>query len=146
MSLLGVIVFLLLLAIAALHLAWGLGVRFPARGERELVALVIGATGTTKMPSAVQCAAAAAAIFAAGLVALALAGFIRIPVPTGIIGAAGLIAVFVFAGRGIAGYVPAWRRRFSQEPFATLDQRVYSPLCFVLASAFAALFFFRPGM
>jgi hypothetical protein len=145
MSWLGVIVFLLLLAIAALHLAWGFGVRFPARGERELVALVIGATGTTTMPSAAQCAAAAAAIFGAGLVALALAGFIR-SVPAGLVGAAGVIAVLVFAARGIAGYVPAWRRRFSQEPFATLDQRVYAPLCFVLAAAFAALFFYRSGM
>ncbi len=146
MSLLGGTVFLLLLAIAALHLAWGFGVRFPARNERELVALVICATGTTTMPGAAQCAAAAAAIFGAGLVVLALAGLIRVPVPAGIISAAGLIAMFVFAGRGIAGYVPAWRGRFSQEPFATLDQRFYAPLCFLLAAAFAALYFYRPGM
>ena len=33
---------------------------------------------------------------------------------------AGIVAVF--AGRGVAGYTSAWRRRFSEEPFATLDR------------------------
>ena len=38
---------------------------------------------------------------------------------------AGIAAVFV--GRGVAGYTSAWRRRFSEEPFATLDRRALFP-------------------
>ena len=54
---------------------------------------------------------------------------------------AGAVATLVFAGRGIAGYVPVWRARFPREPFATYDRRYYSPLCLILAAAFAALLF-----
>jgi hypothetical protein len=48
MSAVATIVFLLLAAIAALYVAWGFSLRWPARDERSLVALVIGATGKTK--------------------------------------------------------------------------------------------------
>ena len=33
---------------------------------------------------------------------------------------AGIVAVFV--ARGLAGYTSAWRRRFSEQPFARLDR------------------------
>jgi len=100
-----VIVFMSLTAIAIFHAAWGCGVRWPAQDERDLVALVVGATGRTRMPPPLECWAVAAAIFAAGLVAL----------------------------------LPAWRRQFSQEPFATMDRSWYGPLCLLFALAFAML-------
>jgi hypothetical protein len=136
MSIIAVTVFLLLTAIAGLHIAWGLGLRWPARDERGLVALVIGATGQTRMPPLAQCLAAAAAIFAAGVVALLLAGVIRVPLPPGFVTLIGALVFFVFAGRGIAAYVPAWRKRFAQEPFARMDRTWYGPLCLLLAIVF----------
>ena len=47
---------------------------------------------------------------------------------------AGIGAAAVFLGRGVAGYVPAWRAIFSREPFATMDRTYYSPLCLAIAA------------
>ena len=44
---------------------------------------------------------------------------------------------------GLAAYVLAWRLRFSQQPFATLDRYCYGPLSLLLAAAFALLVFRR---
>jgi len=137
MSNVAVAVFLILAVIAGLHVAWGFGLRWPARDERSLVALVIGATDHTRMPSMAQCLLAAAAIFAAGLVALALVRVV--PVPADLASVAGALAAVIFAGRGAAAYVPAWRQRFSQQPFAAMDRTYYGPLCLLLALAFAGL-------
>jgi hypothetical protein len=132
-------VFAILAAIAALHAAWAFRVRWPARDERSLTALVVGQTGLTRMPSRIACLVASAAILIAGLVALALAWPIDIHVAAAAITAIGFLVTGVFAMRGAAAYMPTWRRRFSQEPFATLDQRCYAPLCLLLAAAFAML-------
>jgi hypothetical protein len=139
MTVIAVAIFLLLTAIAALHAAWGFGLRWPAREERSLVALVIGATGQTRMPGLAQCLLAAAAIFAAGVVALLLAGVARVPLPPGFVTLIGVLVFFVFAGRCIAAYIPAWRRRFAQEPFASMDRTWYGPLCLLLAIGFFAI-------
>jgi len=139
MTTLAVMVFLLLAAIAGLHAAWGFGMRWPAEDERDLVALVVGATGRTRMPSLAECLAAAAAIFIPGLVALAAAGLIAAPVSPGLLAAVAALVAAVFAARGFAAYLPAWRRRFAQEPFATLDRSWFGPLCLLLALAFAFL-------
>ena len=39
----------------------------------------------------------------------------------------------------IAGYLPAWRRMYPREPFATRDVRYFSPLCLLVAAGYAAL-------
>jgi hypothetical protein len=145
MTSLAVMLFLALAAIAAVHVAWGLGMRWPAQDERDLVALVIGRTGQTRMPDPVQCFAAAAAIACAGVVALALADLVRVPAPRFLATTAGAIVTLVFAGRGIAAYLPAWRRRFSQEPFAAMDRSWYAPLCLLFAVAFGLLLAQRLG-
>ncbi len=139
MTAIAVAAFVILSVIALLHAAWGFGLRWPARDERGLVALVIGATGRSHMPSLVECLRAAGAIFAAGLVALLLAGVIAVPLPPLLVMLAGAAVTLVFTGRGIAAYVPAWRKRFAQQPFARLDRRYYGPLCLLLALAFAWL-------
>jgi len=139
MTTIAVIVFMSLTAIAIFHAAWGCGVRWPAQNERDLVALVIGATGRTRMPPPLECWAAAAAIFAAGLVALAVSNVVAVPGPPILVTLAGLVVTAVFALRGIAAYLPPWRRRFSQEPFATMDRSWYGPLCLLFALAFVML-------
>jgi hypothetical protein len=139
MNIIATSVFLLLTAIAVLHMAWGFGLCWPAHDERSLVALVIGATGRSRMPSLARCLIAAAAIFAAGLVALALAGTIATQVPAILVTVAGVLTVLVFVGRGIAAYAPAWRRRYSQQPFASMDRTWYGPLCLLLSAGFIVL-------
>jgi len=131
-------IFIVLTAIAAIHVAWGIGMRWPRETEAELVTTVIGHKRGT-MPSPSQCYLAALAIFIPGAIALVLAGVVQTPLPPWLVPLAGAGATLVFAGRGIAGYVPAWHARHPREPFASLDRRYYSPLCLLLAAGFIAL-------
>jgi hypothetical protein len=131
-------IFIVLTAVAAIHVAWGAGMRWPGRTEAELVTMVIGHKRNT-MPSPFQCYLAALAIFIPGAIALMLAGLVQTPLPPWLVLLAGAAAALVFAGRGIAGYVPAWRARHPREPFASLDRHYYSPLCLMLAASLAVL-------
>src|SRR5882757_9075609 len=138
MSFIALAIFLLLTAIAGIHVAWGTGVRWPRKTEAELVTAVIGHR-SDRMPTPNQCYLAALAIFIPGAIALMLAGLVQTPLPPWLVLLAGTAAALVFAGRGIAGYVPVWRARHPREPFASLDRHYYSPLCLMLAAGLAVL-------
>lgn len=138
MSIIAFAIFIVLSSIAVLHVAWGFGVRWPCKTEAELVATVVGYTRST-MPPPRQCYIAAFAIYIPGAIALMLAGLIDASVPSSLVWLAGAGAAAVFAGRGVAGYLPIWRARFPREPFATYDRKYYSPLCLVLATGFVVL-------
>jgi hypothetical protein len=131
-------IFIVLTAIAAVHVAWGFGVHWPRRSETELVTTVIGHRRDT-MPPPFQCYLAALAIFIPGAIALMLAGIVQTALPPWLVTLAGAGAALVFAGRGIAGYVPAWRARHPRQPFASLDRHYYSPLCLMLAAGLVVL-------
>ncbi len=144
MSIIAFAIFIVLTAIAGIHVAWGTGVRWPCKTEAELVATVVGYKKKAMPPSA-ECYLAALAIFIPGVLALMLAGTIGQSISGWIVVLLGAGAASVFLGRGIAGYVPAWRARFSREPFATLDRHYYSPLCLLLAAGFFILLITRLG-
>lgn len=139
MAILAIIVFTILAAIGALHVAWGFGLRWPARNERDLVGLVVGKTNLKKMPPPMQCFVAGTAIFVAGCIALFAANVVRLPLPESFVTFIAIVALSVFLGRGVAGFLPAWRKRFSQQPFADFDRLFYSPLCLAIATAFGFL-------
>jgi hypothetical protein len=139
MTLMAILVFLTLAAIAAFHAAWGFGAAFPAANRDDLFLLVVGARGRTEMPGLLQCLAAATAIFLSGATALLTADLVKLPLPSWMVMMLGVLVTVVFAGRGVAAYTAAWRRRFPKEPFATLDQSWYGPLCLLLAICFATL-------
>jgi hypothetical protein len=140
MNALAVFEAILLAAIAAIHVAWGLGVRWPRSDEKALVALVVG-YDRDRMPSSVRCFLAAGAIFAAATVMALLSGVLNAPIAPWFVALLGIGMTAVFAGRGIAGYLPAWRKRFPRQPFAQLDRRIYSPLCLIIAATCAVLVF-----
>ena len=125
--------------IAVLHAHWGLGGTWPAADAERLAKTAVGTPGITKMPSPTSCFVVAALLscvaswplFAAGLLVEAWPRWLTL------LAGAGIAAVFV--GRGVAGYTAAWRRRFSEEPFASLDRLVYSPLCLVLGAGYIAI-------
>ena len=131
-------IFILLTAIAAVHVAWGFGVRWPRKTEADLVTTVIGHKRDA-MPPPLHCHLAASAIFIPGGFALMLAGLVQTPWPRWLTLLAGASGALVFAGRGVAGYVPAWRALHPREPFASLDRHYYSPLCLLLAASFVVL-------
>jgi hypothetical protein len=55
----------------------------------------------------------------------------------------GVLLALLFIGRGVLGYTPGWRARFSAEPFASLDRKNYSPLCFWIGAGFLILVLMR---
>jgi hypothetical protein len=84
--------------------------------------------------------AVALLVFAAGIIALAVAD----PVAGGLgLTLLGALLALVFIGRGILGYTPRWRAAFPVEPFATLDRRNYSPLCLVIGAGYLFLVLMR---
>ena len=119
-----------LFALAAIHLYWGLGGRWPGHDEASMVEHVVGRTRGMRAPGLLASVAVALALAAGGaLVAVTLT-----PTPwDGWLKAArwGLFAVF--AGRGLAAYVPPVFRYAEGTPFATLNRRAYGPLCLAIA-------------
>jgi len=130
---------LLLLPIAALHFYWGRGGLWPAANEAELIGTVIGNARARRMPPPWLCTLVAAAIAVTAiwpLLLVSVAGSHRLR-PFLMLGGLAIMAAFLL--RGLAGFLPAWRRLHPLEPFASYDRRYYSPLCLLIAAGYAAL-------
>jgi TRAP-type C4-dicarboxylate transport system permease large subunit len=138
-ALLAIVLWAVLAAIAALHAAWGLGSHWPCESEASLVRTVGGTPGATRMYPPSACFTVAALLAGISTWPLFAAGLLPAVWPDWLTRLAGAGIAAIFAARGIAGYVPAWRRLHSAEPFATLDRRVYSPLCFALGAGFLTI-------
>ena len=143
MPIVAVVMSLALLLLALLHAYWGFGGTWPGTDARSLARTVAGHKGTTKMPSAAACLAVAVALLVAAVWPLLLSAEIGAGLPDWLAPLGGLVLAAVFAGRGILGYLPGWRRRTPELPFARLDRLVCSPLCLALGAGFLALLFDR---
>lgn len=139
MTIIGLLAFLILLALSALHAAWAFGSTFPAATEADLARMVAGFRGRDRMPPAAAAAGVALALLGAGLFALDLGGMIALPLPGWLATTGGLALALVFLTRGYLGFTDAWRRLTPEQPFARLDTRFYSPLCLLLGGAFLLL-------
>ncbi|MCO4847882.1 MAG: DUF3995 domain-containing protein [Yoonia sp.] len=124
MTWLELILCIVLAAIAILHTAWAIGLWVPIRDEARLVHAVVGAQGATRMPGPIPCALVASGLVVVILSIIAGPSVVR----TVILIAAGV----VLSLRGSLAWIPFWRRMTPVEPFATLDRRVYGPLCLML--------------
>jgi hypothetical protein len=124
-----------LLLLAALHISWAIGFWIPIRDEATLARTVVGAKGVSRMPGAIACAMVAVALaFAASLPWTPAFPF----QPLFMVGAA-----VVFLLRGMAAYLPSWRKLTPEQPFARLDRQVYGPLCLAIGAGYLFLVF--PG-
>ena len=129
-----------ILSVAGLmHALWGFGVTFPAANEQQLARMVVGKRGITRMPSMAACLFVAACLFAFALLALILGREVPMPVSKWLVAAAGAISAVLFAGRGILGVLPAFERALPEQPFLSLNRRLYSPLIFLIGIGFALL-------
>ncbi|RXT52603.1 hypothetical protein B6S44_17700 [Bosea sp. Tri-44] len=130
---------LLLAVIAGLHAYWGRGGLWPAVSEQELIATVIGNARAKRMPSPGLCLLVALAIAVTAVWPLLLIGTPGTAAlrPLLLLGGFAIMAVFLL--RGVAGFLPAWRRLHPREPFASYDRRYYSPLCLLIAAGYAVL-------
>ena len=138
--LVGSLTFVPLLMVALAHFLWSFGSTWPIRDETLLAQTVVGAPGITRMPNRFLTFIVSLLVFAAGVVALALADHTSGGWPLTLLGA---LLALVFIGRGILGYTPGWRARFPTEPFATLDRKNYSPLCLWVGAGFLILVLMR---
>jgi hypothetical protein len=129
------LVFVPLLAVAIAHLAWSVGSSWPLRDRAMLARTVIGRPGVSRIPRLAALLTAIGAV-AVGTTALALAdksaGGVWLTL-------AGALLAAAFLARGAIGYTTRWRNHFSEEPFATLDRRNYSPLSLLLGTGFLLL-------
>jgi hypothetical protein len=131
-------------AIAALHAYWGLGGFWPAESTEQLAKTVVGRTNIKAMPSPIACFVVAALLAVVAAWPLFCVGLLQAPWPRRVTLLADPLIAGGFIGRGIAGYKPAWREYFSEQPFASLDARVYSPLCILLGAGYGAMMFASP--
>lgn len=133
------LVFIPLLAISMVHFMWAFGSTWPVSDPQTLARTVVGTKGVKRMPSRFLTALVAIAVLAAGIWVLAMTDPSDSIILT--LGGAGLALVFV--GRGVAGFTSAWRALVPEEPFATFDKKLYSPLCLAIGAGFIALVIWR---
>lgn len=137
--LIAALIFVVLLAVALAHFLWSIGSRWPIRDPELLARTVVGKPGVTRVPR-LGSLVLAVLVLAIGIAALSLADHSAGGVPLTLLGV--LLAV-IFLARGAAGYTARWRAVFSEEPFATLDRRNYSPLCIAIGVGFVILVIMR---
>jgi hypothetical protein len=117
-----------LAALAALHVAWGLGSAFPFRSRRELADAVIG---SSSVPTPAACFAVAGALATgAGLFANV------IPLPPPIRQSSLLAMAAVFGARsalGFSGKTAFVSPGSDSVKFVRLDRQIYAPLCLGLS-------------
>jgi len=125
---------IILLTLAALHLYWGFGGKWPGRDEQSLIGMVIGRTKTGRMPSLQSCALVASALlFGAWIIAADRGGY-RFGVSLTLINAAYFLMALVFAVRGVVTYaLPGVFAYAKGTPFERLNRLYYSPLCLFIA-------------
>ncbi len=133
------LVFIPLLAISMVHMAWAFGATYPVKDEKMLARTVAGFKGIEKMPPRPASFAVSLLSFAAGVWALALTD----PSSSLLLTTGGILLTLVFLGRGIFGYTRRWRELTPEEPFATLDKKIYSPLFIFIGTGFFILSILR---
>lgn len=120
----------MLLAIAGLHVLWGLGSSFPFRDREELADSVVG---TSAVPPLRACFAVASAL---ALAAVLVAGLL--PLPGRLRALVLRVVASVLLTRGVSGALgrTSMLSPGSDSPtFKRLDKRIYSPLCLWLAAS-----------
>lgn len=133
------IAFLCLLTVALAHFLWAVGSPWPIRDPQLLARTVIGSPGVERVP---RLTALLVSLLVLG--AAAIGASLGDPESGGLpLTIAGAVLALVFGARGVAGYTSWWRARHPVEPFATLDRRIYSPLCLIVAVCFLVLVVMR---
>lgn len=127
----GVISGIGLAGIGLMHLAWAIGISWPAPNRARLAEAVVGGD---EMPGPVPCVTVGLGLLGAGAVVGGVGGTGRLVTLAHLGIASGLVV------RGVAGGVAAAKALDlpGMHPrFAELDRRVYRPLCLALGSMVA---------
>lgn len=138
--LLGTLLAFILGGLGLLHLVWASGLSFPFPNEQALARSVVGRRGITRLPSRTAVGlfgglllVSAAASFMLGNDDWMSTGIKLVMLPVGLF----LAAVFLL--RGVVGVLPAFERAAPEQPYLTLNRRIYSPLSALIGVGFLAL-------
>lgn len=139
MNILAAAVIAVLVALAGLHVYWGLGGLWPGRTEADLLARVVGLKRGA-MPGFWACMAVALALSTAACIVAVRQGAPRLGLPEALwtMGYWGVGAVFLL--RGIAAYAPGVFSYAVGTPFYDLNRHYYAPLCLAIAAAMALVY------
>jgi hypothetical protein len=135
-----------LLAIAGIHIYWGLGGFWPGNNEASLVDMVIGMPAGTPIPPLWACAVVAVCLIVPAGAALILAGLFPNFFPQWLAwapAAALWVSALVFLARGVSTYVSPLVESARATAFYALDRMIYAPLCIALGAALIAVWFLR---
>ena len=137
---LGILVFAVMTAIAAVHVYWGLGFYWPFASEQALVNAVLGDPRATRIPPMSMTGVVAGALWLAGIAALRAGGAITVGWSVLARGACALLFI-IFVARGASGFMLGGRILADTvtPEFKFLDFWFYSPLCIALGVAFGLL-------
>lgn len=129
MMVLGSVTATVLTLVGVLHVVWMFS-PWPLRTREEFASRVVG-VAVEKLPSGPATGAVAVLLGLAAYLVAGRAGVVPVPGPHWLaaVGTGGVAAVFLLRGAG--GLVVSSRQ---DTEFARLDQRIYSPLCLVLAA------------
>lgn len=131
---------LVLAAAGLFYLLWAAGVTFPFANEQSLARSLIGRRGITRLPSRTAFVYLGVLLIAAAMAAFLLGGFSEaVPQSKPFLAPVGLLLALVFLGRGVAGVLPAFERAAPEQPYLSLNRRIYSPLCFFAGLGFLFL-------
>jgi len=131
---------MVLVAAGLLYLLWAAGVTFPFASEQALARSLIGRRGITRVPSRAAFVYLAVLLIAAALAAFLLGDYSEaVPQSKPFLAPVGLLLALVFLGRGVAGVLPAFERAAPEQPYLSLNRRIYSPLCFAAGLGFLFL-------
>jgi len=142
MTLLALVIFAVLSAVAGLHVYWAMGGLWPGRDVQQLADTVIGDAKRRAMPPTALTLLVAVLIFAAGVLPLLHLSGLPFGLPAWLTRAGLWALVLVFFGRGAVTYILRAQAAAMTEPFATLNRRYYSPLCLALGMGFLAVLAF----
>ena len=134
-----------LAVLSGLHAYWGFGGLWPAADTPALAATVVGTRGG-HMPGLGPSLFVAACLLAVAVLVAWRAGWLpAFLLPAGMWALGFWGAAFVFAARGVAGFVPQIFAYAEGTPFQRLNIVFYSPLCLAIAAAMALLWVARPS-
>lgn len=129
-----VFIFATLSLTAFIHIYWALGGLWPSTDEQTLSKTVIGSNGINAMPPRWLTALVSIGILGAAIWPVLWLGWIPHPLPDWMVTAGMLVLIAIFILRGLGGFLPVARRMSSEEPFATLNFRYFSPLITILGA------------
>ncbi len=137
MTILAVLLFLAVFAVAGAHALWATGSAFPAKNRKQLSKAVVGFRGPDRMPQAWLIVVVAFALLFSAFWALVLGGLISMPAWLAV--SVGVLVALVYLARGIAGYMRFWQMMTPKKPFRRLDRIYYSPFSLLAGLAFVIL-------